>query len=122
MSTLVFIGVFDYGGEGGIRTPDTLLGCNCLAGSPVRPLQHLSAAAPRFSLQESTGSYYRSRAAARGPAAISSALTSKSTRIVRRRDLAAPINAPEEISAPRILLDTVSGHLLQAVTLQCLTL
>src|SRR5579862_3780600 len=31
------------GGEGGIRTPDTLLGCNCLAGSPVRPLQHLSA-------------------------------------------------------------------------------
>ena len=32
------------GGEGGIRTPDTLLGCNCLAGSPVRPLQHLSAA------------------------------------------------------------------------------
>ena len=30
------------GGEGGIRTPDTLLGCNCLAGSPVRPLQHLS--------------------------------------------------------------------------------
>src|SRR5271169_3421769 len=91
MSTLVFIGVFDYGGEGGIRTPDTLLGCNCLAGSPVRPLQHLSAAAPSFSLQESAGSYYRSRAAARGPAAISSALTSKSTRIVRRRDLAAPI-------------------------------
>src|ERR1700683_979485 len=35
------------GGEGGIRTPDTLLGCNCLAGSPVRPLQHLSAAAAR---------------------------------------------------------------------------
>jgi hypothetical protein len=31
------------GGEGGIRTPDTLLRCNCLAGSPVRPLQHLSA-------------------------------------------------------------------------------
>ena len=29
--------------RGGIRTPDTLLGCNCLAGSPVRPLQHLSA-------------------------------------------------------------------------------
>src|ERR1700733_5476533 len=35
----------DSGGEGGIRTPDTLLGCNCLAGSPVQPLQHLSAVA-----------------------------------------------------------------------------
>src|ERR1700684_4523600 len=34
----------ENGGEGGIRTPDTLLRCNCLAGSPVRPLQHLSAA------------------------------------------------------------------------------
>ena len=38
------------GGEGGIRTPDTLLGCNCLAGSPVRPLQHLSAAAKTFNI------------------------------------------------------------------------
>ena len=36
-------GIAKNGGEGGIRTPDTLLGCNCLAGSPVRPLQHLSA-------------------------------------------------------------------------------
>ena len=35
-------GKLKSGGEGGIRTPDTLLGCNCLAGSPVRPLQHLS--------------------------------------------------------------------------------
>src|SRR5438477_7029874 len=32
------------GGEGGIRTLDTGFGpYNCLAGSPVRPLQHLSA-------------------------------------------------------------------------------
>ena len=33
-----------YGGEGGIRTPGPGLSPdNCLAGSPVRPLQHLSA-------------------------------------------------------------------------------
>ena len=33
------------GGEGGIRTPGARFsGCNCLAGSPVQPLQHLSAA------------------------------------------------------------------------------
>ena len=32
------------GGEGGIRTPDTGFSqYNCLAGSPVQPLQHLSA-------------------------------------------------------------------------------
>ncbi len=29
-------------GERGIRTPDTLLGYNSLAGSPIRPLSHLS--------------------------------------------------------------------------------
>jgi hypothetical protein len=29
-------------GEGGIRTPGTLLGYNSLAGSPIRPLSHLS--------------------------------------------------------------------------------
>src|SRR5262245_42542507 len=34
----------EIGGEGGIRTLDTGFGpYNCLAGSPVRPLQHLSA-------------------------------------------------------------------------------
>src|SRR5436309_389246 len=38
------------GGEGGIRTLDTGFGpYNCLAGSPVRPLQHLSA---RWTLAE----------------------------------------------------------------------
>jgi hypothetical protein len=29
-------------GEGGIRTPGTLSGYNSLAGSPIRPLSHLS--------------------------------------------------------------------------------
>ncbi|CAE6932449.1 conserved protein of unknown function [Pseudomonas marincola] len=31
------------GGEGGIRTPDTLLRCTPLAGERLRPLGHLSA-------------------------------------------------------------------------------
>src|SRR5690554_80663 len=31
-----------YGGEGGIRTPDTLLRCTPLAGERLRPLGHLS--------------------------------------------------------------------------------
>src|SRR5579862_2198166 len=44
MVALTKVGQSLDGGEGGIRTPDTLLGCNCLAGSPVRLLQHLSAA------------------------------------------------------------------------------
>ena len=42
------LGELNYGGEGGIRTPDTLLRCNCLAGSPVRPLQHLSVSCQGF--------------------------------------------------------------------------
>jgi hypothetical protein len=49
------------GGEGGIRTPDTLLGCNCLAGSPVRPLQHLSATPLRLSLRQSVRFFHRPR-------------------------------------------------------------
>src|SRR3989338_7762207 len=32
-----------YGGEGGIRTPDTLMRCTPLAGERLRPLGHLSA-------------------------------------------------------------------------------
>ena len=31
-----------FGGEGGIRTPDTLLGCTPLAGERLRPLGHLT--------------------------------------------------------------------------------
>jgi hypothetical protein len=53
----VFIGILCYGGEGGIRTPDTLLGCNCLAGSPVRPLQHLSAATKNESTPSVTSNF-----------------------------------------------------------------
>src|SRR5690606_13201574 len=35
--------LLNNGGEGGIRTPDTLLRCTPLAGERLRPLGHLSA-------------------------------------------------------------------------------